>query len=56
MDEAIEYIEDEKEDDALDDNIEDKSEWPSHLDVDIKKASLRFRKIKQLLKAQLSRQ
>jgi hypothetical protein len=48
MDENIEYIEDEQEDEALDDDIKDKSEWPAHLDVDVKEANLRFRRIKEL--------
>jgi hypothetical protein len=48
VDEFIEYVEDEQEDDALDDDIGGRSKWPSHLGIEIKEARLRFSKIRRL--------
>ena len=49
MSEVIDYIEDEAEDEALDVDVEGENEVPAHLDIEIKKASLRFDKIRKLV-------
>jgi hypothetical protein len=49
MNEAIDYIEDEAEDEALDVDVEEGAELPAHLDVELKEASLRLHKIRRLV-------